>query len=136
MKIDGQCHCGQLRYEAEIDPAAVTICHCFDCQKLSGSAFSLVVPARAESFKWLAGEACFYVKATADSGNARLQAFCPRCATRIYSGPAEGRTGYFGIRVPTISQWAELTPKEQIWCRSALAWVHDIGRIEPKSETE
>jgi hypothetical protein len=39
MKIDGRCHCGYITYEAEIDPEKVMICHCADCQTLSGSAF-------------------------------------------------------------------------------------------------
>jgi hypothetical protein len=40
MKIDGGCHCGYITYEAEADPEKTTICHCTDCQRLSGSAFS------------------------------------------------------------------------------------------------
>jgi hypothetical protein len=42
MKIDGHCHCGQITFEAEVDPTALTICHCTDCQTLTGSAFSTV----------------------------------------------------------------------------------------------
>jgi hypothetical protein len=34
MKIDGSCHCGYVRYQAEVDPAQVEICHCTDCQTL------------------------------------------------------------------------------------------------------
>ena len=32
MHIDGGCHCGNITYEADIDPEAVSICHCADCQ--------------------------------------------------------------------------------------------------------
>src|SRR4029450_12628237 len=39
MKIDRGCHCGKIRYAAEVDPGKVVICHCTDCQTLSGSAF-------------------------------------------------------------------------------------------------
>ena len=42
MKIDGGCHCGYIAYEAEVDPDKVRICHCTDCQTLSGSAFRTV----------------------------------------------------------------------------------------------
>ena len=38
MKVDGGCHCGSITFEAEIDPDAVGICHCTDCQRLSGTA--------------------------------------------------------------------------------------------------
>ena len=53
MKIDGQCHCGFIRYEAEIDPGKVAICNCTDCQTLSGSAFRTVVPSEKGTFKVL-----------------------------------------------------------------------------------
>jgi hypothetical protein len=46
MKIDGGCHCGYIAYEAEADPAKTYICHCTDCQTLSGSAFRTVLPTR------------------------------------------------------------------------------------------
>lgn len=62
MKIDGACHCGDIRYEAEVDPAAVAICHCTDCQTLSGSAFRTVVPARRSDFRLLAGQPKAYLK--------------------------------------------------------------------------
>jgi hypothetical protein len=87
MKVDGRCHCGHIAFEADIDPDEVELCNCTDCQTLHGSAFSIVVPVRADSFRLLSGEPTYYVK-TADSGNQRRQAFCPRCGTRIYSGPA------------------------------------------------
>ena len=39
MKVDGGCHCVYIKYEAEIDPEKVSICHCTDCQTGSGSAY-------------------------------------------------------------------------------------------------
>jgi hypothetical protein len=39
MKIDGACHCGYITYEPEVDSNKTVICHCTDCQTLSGSAF-------------------------------------------------------------------------------------------------
>ena len=53
MKVDGGCHCGNIRYEAEVDPAKVVICHCTDCQTLSGSAFRTVVPTNEGTFRLL-----------------------------------------------------------------------------------
>ena len=50
MKIDGSCHCGAIRYEAEVDPGDVSICHCTDCQKLTGSAFRVTVAAEEARF--------------------------------------------------------------------------------------
>jgi hypothetical protein len=36
MKVDGHCHCGEIVFEAEVDPNTASICHCSDCQTLTG----------------------------------------------------------------------------------------------------
>src|SRR6185436_1303430 len=69
MKVDGACHCGAIRYEAEIDPADVGICHCRDCQTLTGSAYRVAVRAPAETMR-VTGTPSVYIK-TADSGTKR-----------------------------------------------------------------
>jgi hypothetical protein len=126
MKVHGACHCGNLRYEAEIDPQTVGVCHCTDCQRLTGSAFSVYVPVPRERFR-LTGAPRIYVK-TAESGRRRAQAFCPRCGTRIYASAAEDAQ-VFNLRLGTIEERAELAPKVQIWCRSALPWVNALGAV-------
>src|SRR5215510_3853905 len=83
MKIDGACHCGLITYTAEIDPEKVGICHCTDCQTLSGTAFRTSAPAARETFS-IRGQPKIYVK-TAESGAKRAQAFCPECGTPIYA---------------------------------------------------
>ena len=62
MKIDGGCHCGFITYEADADPEKVSICHCTDCQRLSGSAFRSSIPATDQNFKILSGQVTEYVK--------------------------------------------------------------------------
>jgi hypothetical protein len=44
MKVDGACHCGVIKIEAEADPETTTICHCTDCQTGTGSAFRVSIP--------------------------------------------------------------------------------------------
>ena len=129
MKIDGGCHCGNITYEAEVDPEKVAICHCTDCQTMSGSAFRAVVPAASDKFKLLSGQPKIYVK-TAESGNPRAQAFCPECGTHLYSAAVKDTPSY-GIRLGTVRQRAQLTPKRQVWCRSALGWAMEAGSIQP-----
>ena len=43
MKIEGGCLCGKVRYSADAEPTFVGICHCKNCQKGTGTAFSVVV---------------------------------------------------------------------------------------------
>ena len=127
MHVDGQCHCGKIAFEAEIDPANVGICHCSDCQALAGSAYRVVVPAPAATFKLLRGEPTIYVK-TADSGNKRAHAFCPNCGSPIYAAALQNTPSY-SLRIGIINQRSELSPVRQIWCRSALPWAMDLSGI-------
>ena len=101
MQVHGSCHCGDIRYEAEVDPEQTAICHCTDCQKLTGSAYRVSVPAREGSFQLLAGEPRIYVK-TGDNGARRAQAFCPRCGSPLYTYAADDPRIY-GLRVGFIA---------------------------------
>lgn len=127
MKVDGACHCGNITFVADIDPGAVIVCHCTDCQTLTGSAFRVVVRVPREKVDWKGGKPKTYIK-TAESGNKRAQAFCPECGTPLYSGAADG-TGLVGLRLSTIRQRAQLRPSKQIWCRSAVDWVPTLGDV-------
>ena len=134
MKIDGCCHCGRVTYEAEIDPEKVLICHCGDCQTLTGSTFRTVALTYEDAFKLLSGELKAYVK-TGESGAKRQQSFCPECGTPIYSGTVGEGPKVRAIRVGTARQRDELVPKKQLWFRSAQRWVTDIDSI-PKVEKQ
>src|SRR5262249_40560311 len=79
-----RCHCGYVRFEAEADPETTTICNCTDCQTMSGAPLRAIVATRPAMFVLLSGKPTEYRK-TADSGNVRLQAFCPHCGTPIYA---------------------------------------------------
>ncbi|MSP51212.1 MAG: GFA family protein [Alphaproteobacteria bacterium] len=127
MKVDGRCHCGAITYEAEIDPDKVSLCHCTDCQLLSGSPFRSTAFTLDGAFKLLTGKPKIYLK-TGSSGAKRQQAFCPECGTPIYATSEQGGP-VFGIRTSSIRQRAQLTPKVQIWTRSSQTWVDHIASV-------
>ena len=134
MKIDGGCHCGKITYTAEIDPEQVSICHCTDCQTLTGTAFRTAVPVAKSAFELKSGKPKIYVK-TAESGAQRAQAFCGECGTPIYASAVTDAQAYM-VRVGSIRQRAQLRPKGQIWCRSALDWVMEPGAISGMAKRE
>ena len=133
MKVDGGCHCGRIAYEAEVDPNAVGICHCTDCQTLTGSAYRVSVPAPAASFRLLRGQPKVYIK-TADSGSKRAHAFCADCGSPIYAAAPQD-TPTYSLRVGALRQRAELPPRRRIWCRSALPWSLDLSGL-PERERQ
>jgi hypothetical protein len=119
--------------EAEVDTTKVTICHCTDCQKLTGAPFRVVVPVAKEYFKLLQGHPKTYLK-TAESGNRRIQAFCSDCGSSIYA-TSEFDQEMFGLRVGTLKQRAQLIPTKQIWHHSAMPWLNEIDNL-PKLEKQ
>jgi len=128
MKVNGSCHCGQITYEAEVDPKRVSLCNCTDCQVLTGSAFRVSVPTPAASFRLLTGRPAVYVK-TADSGARRRHSFCPNCGTPVSASADTDTPPTYSLRVGCLAQKALLPPKRRIWCKSALGWAQDVSGI-------
>jgi hypothetical protein len=128
MKVDGQCHCGAFAYEAEAQPGAVGVCHCADCQTLTGSAFRSTVQVPAASFRLLRGQPRLYLK-TADSGQQREHAFCGDCGTPVFARAPQNPQTY-SLRLGGLAQRAELgAPVRQIWTKRRLPWVCDLAEV-------
>ena len=118
MKIDGQCHCGEITYEAELDLEKVAICHCTDCQKQSGSAFGMSLIIQRDALEILTGEVATF-ETTADSKRLKTCAFCPRCGVRIYNGTR----ALFSIKAGTLDDTSQLIPDAHYWTRSKQSWT-------------
>lgn len=133
MHIDGQCHCGAVSFTAEVDPARVMVCHCADCQVLSGAPFRAVVAAPYDTLK-VQGPTKSYVK-VAQSGNRRAQVFCPECATPLWATAPENPTSVV-IRLGCVTQRAQFRPAAQIWQHSAMPWIHALAAVPGSPEQQ
>jgi hypothetical protein len=133
MQIEGACHCGRISFTAQVDPGRVVVCHCSDCQVMSGSPFRAVVPAPVETFV-LRGEPKRYIK-TAQSGNKRVQAFCADCGTPLFATAPENATTVV-IRTGCVKQRAALVPQAQIWRRSTLPWIDAVQTLPGSPEQQ
>ena len=76
------CACGQLSVTCAGDPVRISVCHCFACQKRSGSSFAAQARFPAERVT-IAGEAHAWQR-IADSGHATEHHFCPVCGSTVY----------------------------------------------------
>lgn len=133
MQVHGRCHCGDISYEATVDPRKTSICHCSDCQKLTGTAYRVTVQANEGTFRLLAGQPSVYVK-IGGSGARRAQAFCPNCGSSLYVHDAD-QPRIYGLRVGCIEERAALIPRIQVWSRSALEWTENLADIERREAT-
>jgi len=94
---------------------------------LTGSAYRVNVPAAKENFVLHTGKPSSYLK-TADSGNKRMHTFCGNCGTPVYSSAATDPQS-FSLRVGCLDERAQLPPKRQIWCGSAVPWSIDLKLV-------
>ncbi|MPS29444.1 MAG: GFA family protein [Alcaligenaceae bacterium] len=125
MKVHGQCHCGAITYEAEVDPTVVNMCHCLDCQTLSGSAFRLNVLAPADTFRLLSGTPRQYIK-TGASGAKRAHGFCEICGGPVYATDL-GTPRTYTLRVGALAERDVLGPvRRQTWTRRRLKWLPKV----------
>lgn len=133
MHIDGECHCGKVTYEAEVDRDDVTICHCNDCQRLTGIAYRVTVTAPRANFRITSGDPMEYVKVAAN-GRRRMQYFCANCGSPIYTTGEMEDAEQVGIRLGTINQRRELEPTAQFWCSSEFSWAQNLSQLPRHAE--
>lgn len=65
---EAACGCGQLRITCEGEPVRISVCHCLDCQRRTGSPFGFSTHYPRGQVTSIEGRASRFVR-TADSGN-------------------------------------------------------------------
>jgi hypothetical protein len=118
--ITSGCLCGKIRYRSEAAPKFVSVCHCRDCQKFTGSAFATVV-ALPKAALAVTGALKGFTK-RGDSGKPIERLFCPDCGTSVMD-EAEALPGIAMIAAGTLDDPSWVTPTAQIYCASAQPWV-------------
>lgn len=132
-KQTGHCLCGEISYEIEADFVMSGVCHCKNCQRQAGSAFSIIAGAPKSSFKLTSGELKLF-EDTADSGDKVMRKFCGNCGSPILSETA-GQPELLFIKAGTLDDTSALSPQFHVWCDSAQNWV-DIPEDIPAMPTQ
>lgn len=118
------CRCGQLRLVCKGEPVRVSVCHCLECQKRSGSAF-------AYQARWpddcvsITGETRAWPKAS-DSGAIATFNFCPTCgATLFYT--TESMPGLTAIAVGAFQDPEFPAPEYSVYEGRKHRWLRVEG---------
>ena len=126
IKVNGKCHCGQIEIKAVVQKSEVRACHCTDCQKMSGAPLRAIAVAPANRTK-IKGQPKEYIK-IGDSGNKRIQAFCPDCGTQLFA--TDMNKTLYNLRTGFLEQKNELKPKTHVFTHSSMTWVNEITQSE------
>jgi hypothetical protein len=122
MATTGHCLCGSIRYEFDGTPAMTGVCHCKNCQRQAGSAFSTLAAVPRSAFRFTAGEPALYEDADTASGNTVQRFFCGNCGSPIYSAVPSSPDLLF-LKTGTFDDTSAFQPQFQVWCDSKQNWV-------------
>lgn len=120
------CRCGQLRATVTGDPVRVSVCHCLNCKKRSGSAFA--VQARwPDQQVMIEGRSNAWTSSWADSGNPATFYFCPDCGSDVYYVINGKFDGLVAIPLGAFDDPFFLTPAFSVWEERKHDWVAILG---------
>jgi hypothetical protein len=108
----GGCLCGAVRYRVDGEPTHVGRCHCADCRKESGSAFTIYGQWPLDAFE-LEGELASY----------EGRGFCAHCGSRIADVYDDG----VEIRLGSLDDAPfDLKPEAEVWIKRREPWLHAV----------
>lgn len=112
----GGCRCGAVRFEAIGPPKFVGNCHCEDCRRSTGAAFSTYVGYLDRDVRWSGAPSKIF-----ESSNGVRRGFCPTCGTpAFYQGSKwAGDTHLF---IGEFDDAAGLIPTGDAFPQEALPW--------------
>lgn len=121
LPLAGGCFCGALRYQLSAPPLMIYNCHCTNCQKITGGAFTVAASVIESALVFTKG-APKRTAWKADSGNERFGLFCGDCGSRIANGQTPS-IGLLSLRAGTFDDTRWVEPVGDIWTKSAQGWV-------------
>jgi hypothetical protein len=123
--MTGGCLCGQVSYCVSGEAVMQANCHCKNCQRQSGSAFSTIIGV-PEGALTVEGEYRTY-NDSGESGEAVLREFCSNCGSPLFSRVAVA-PGLVFIKVGTLDDTADFNPTMHLWAKSKQHWVDLAGQ--------
>ncbi len=121
-KISGGCLCGSVRYTSDTEPAWVAVCHCANCQKNRGSAFSLNLAMPTDSATITGDSLATYEDRGGASGNPFF-GHSARAAVLPISESGKAYSGLTFIKAGTLDDPSWVKPGVHMWCSDKQPWV-------------
>ena len=117
---EGGCLCGAIRYRVVGDPVAVAICHCVNCQRNSGSAFSVSAVFPKGTVTMTGTPSSYIDKGATGAGVERT--FCGICGTPLESRSIMSSVAHVVIKTGTFDDPSAFVPTFETYCKNAMPW--------------
>lgn len=121
------CSCGQLSLVAEGDPVRISMCHCLECQRRTGSVFGAQAWFPKDRVT-VQGQSTPFER-VADSGNRIVFHFCPTCGSTVYYEP-EAWPDRIGVPIGVFADPTFPAPRVSVYESRKHPWVKTPDGIE------
>ena len=134
-EVTASCLCGAVKMVCGNPTGTGSYCHCEDCRKSTGSAFSVAIPFQADQFRLLRGKVGSFTK-QAESGNELTRNFCLECGTPVF-GTSPQHPGLVYVKAVSLNDQSLGQPTHQSWCQSKVTWseIDEDIPSHPKGRT-
>jgi len=130
---EGSCFCGKVRYRVTGPLGSMSNCHCTDCRKSHGAAFSTYVDVPRRQFTFQQGEDELQTY-KAESGAKR--SFCRTCGSVVIcfvDSDKESDKEMVEFAAATLDTPIHKKPEYHIFVRSKVPWF-DIQDGRPQHQ--
>ncbi|HEY6135554.1 MAG TPA: GFA family protein [Rubrivivax sp.] len=114
------CNCGQLSTRVTGEPIRVSVCHCFACQRRTGSVFGAQARFLREAVE-INGAGTEYVRIGDEGGRSKFT-FCPVCGATVFY-VMEGREDSIAIPVGAFADSSFPAPTFSVYEDRKHSWV-------------
>ncbi|HLW91837.1 MAG TPA: GFA family protein [Roseiarcus sp.] len=114
------CNCGRLEVLCEGEPRRISLCHCFECQRRTGSVFGVQAWFLRQEVA-VTGDTREFARVS-DRGNLVTFRFCPVCGSTV-CWEAAAFPGLIAVAVGSFADSAFPAPNVAVWERRRHEWV-------------
>lgn len=132
--LTGHCLCGEVTFAYNGPLGPVALCHCSQCRRAHGSAFSASAPVQKAHFRFTGGVDRI---SEFESRPGKFRAFCSRCGSQLYSR-VDAIPGILRLRVGVINEPLGKGPAAHVFTGSKSDWftiTDDVPRFEKTERT-
>ncbi len=115
------CHCGDLTLRCDGAPRKISLCHCLQCQRRTGSLFSVAVFYDREQVSIERGTTASFVRESA-SGLPVTFRFCPGCGSNLFWEPAR-MPRLIGVAAGAFADPDFPMPDQAVWTKEGHHWI-------------
>ncbi|MGY1531577.1 GFA family protein [Luteimonas sp. A649] len=121
------CSCGKLTASTRGEPVRISICHCLDCQRRTGSVFGAQARFPADAVT-VEGQRKEYVR-IGESGSSTRFHFCPECGSTVFYR-SDAIPDVVAIPVGAFADPEFPSPRVSVYEERQHPWVHLADGIE------